>query len=189
MLSPRVLLLALIVAASATFVLGVTLERSGETDHHETTSASSAHREQTESDGHAEGGEGATEDASESAGTARATADADADHELRPLGIDIEAWPFVIAAVLASLALALAGWQRSHHTNLLALVAVVMLAFGALDAREVAHQIDIDKNGLAILAALVAVMHLAAAAVAASMARGAHRSQNGLGGRADTMAA
>jgi uncharacterized membrane protein len=94
---------------------------------------------------------------------------------------------FGIAAVLASLALA--GWQRPHHTGLLALVAVVMLAFGALDAREVAHQMDVDNNGLAVLAALVAVLHLVAAAVAATMALRSRQPGDGLGGRADTMAA
>ncbi len=177
-MSPRVLLLALIVAASATFVVGVALERSSEADHHETSSASSVHREQSESDEHAES---ATEHAA-------ATTEPDADAELRPLGVDIEAWPFVIAAVFASLALALAGWLRPRHARWLALVAVVMLAFAALDAREVAHQIDVDKNGLAILAAVVAVLHLAAAAVAASMAARSDQPRRRTASAADTMA-
>jgi hypothetical protein len=183
MLSPRVLLLALVVVASAAFVVGVALERSNETDHRETSAASTTQHEQ------AEGGESPTEHGSESTGAAtHASVDADAG-ELRPLGVDVEAWPFVIAAVVASLAFALAGWLRPGQTGLLTLVAVAMLAFGAFDAREVAHQIDIDKSGLAVLAAVVALLHLAAAAFAASIALGSHHRRGGLGDRAGTMAA
>jgi hypothetical protein len=64
-----------------------------------------------------------------------------------------------------------------------------MLAFAVLDAREIAHQIDINKNGLAILAGVVSALHLAAAAVAAAMALRSRRPHDGLGGRAGTMAA
>jgi hypothetical protein len=54
-----------------------------------------------------------------------------------------------------------------------------MLAFAALDIREVFHQADIDETGLAVLAAIIAALHLAAAAVAGRMAiatRGARTS-------------
>jgi hypothetical protein len=73
--------------------------------------------------------------------------------------------------------------------RLLALTAAAVLGFAVLDAREVAHQIDINKNGLAVLAGLVAVLHLAAAAVAASMALRARGPRGSFGGRAGTMAA
>ena len=55
-------------------------------------------------------------------------------------------------------------------TPLLAFVAVVMFAFAALDVREVVHQAGIDETGLAVLAGVVAALHLAAAAVAVVMA-------------------
>jgi hypothetical protein len=176
MIGRRVLLLALIVAASTTFIAGVALERSGDADHH-VTNAASTHREP------AEGGENATDHAAETTG------DAGAGAELRPLGIDVEAWPFVTTAVLASLALALAGWARPAHFGLLALTVAAMLAFAVVDVREIAHQLDINKNGLAVLAGLVAVLHFAAATVAASMALRARGPQGGLGGQAGTMAA
>jgi hypothetical protein len=38
-----------------------------------------------------------------------------------------------------------------------------MLVFAALDVRELVHQIDESKGGLAVLAGVVAVCHLAAA--------------------------
>ena len=71
-----------------------------------------------------------------------------AEHgELRPLGIDVEAWPFVAAAAALSLALAAAAWLRPGDARLLAVAA------------------------LALLAALLALLRVAAAAIAASMAR------------------
>ena len=38
----------------------------------------------------------------------------------------------------------------------LALTAVIMLAFTALDVREVVHQVDVNEDGLAVLAAGIA---------------------------------
>jgi hypothetical protein len=72
---------------------------------------------------------------------------------------------------------------------MLAFVAVALLAFAALDVREVIHQADIDKTGLAILAGLVAALHAAAALVAATMAMRAHQPHTGPPGDADTMPA
>jgi hypothetical protein len=51
-----------------------------------------------------------------------------------------------------------------------------MLAFAALDVREVAHQLDDDHTAMAILAATVAALHIAAAGVAIAQTR-AHRNQ------------
>jgi hypothetical protein len=109
--------------------------------------------------------------------------------ELRPLGINIEAWPFVIAAVAASLALTAASWLRRQTPVLLAVVAIVMLAFTARDVREVAHQLDINKDGVAVLAGAVAALHLAAALVAAAMASRAWGPHGKAPGQAGTMAA
>ena len=46
-----------------------------------------------------------------------------------------------------------------------------MVVFAALDVREVIHQLDEDNGGLALLAGVVAGLHLAAAAVALGMWR------------------
>jgi hypothetical protein len=159
----RPVLVGLIVVATALFVLGVAIERgSGEAAHHEAVvgTADAAH------DGSA--GEEAASGESES-GHAGAEA-AGEKSELRPLGIDVEAWPFVALAGAVSLALALGVWLRPGAGWLLTLVAVAMLAFGLLDVREVFHQLDVDDTGLAFLAGVVAALHLAAALVAAAMA-------------------
>jgi hypothetical protein len=94
----------------------------------------------------------------------------------------------VAAAALASLALAAGAWLRPTLTPLLTLVVVAMLTFAALDVREVVHQADINENGLALLAGVVATLHLAAAAVAAAMASRS-RAPSAAAGPAGTMAA
>jgi hypothetical protein len=55
-----------------------------------------------------------------------------------------------------------------------------MLAFAALDVREVVHQVDESKGGLAVLAVVVAVCHLAVAALAALTGRSATPASSGL---------
>jgi hypothetical protein len=95
--------------------------------------------------------------------------------ELRPLGIDIEAAPFVALAAIASLALATAAWLRPRTTELLALVAAAMVVFAAAGVHEVFHQADEARTGLAVLVACIAALHLAAAALAATMIRDARR--------------
>jgi hypothetical protein len=80
----------------------------------------------------------------------------------------------------------LAGWWRPRWVLLLVVVATTMLVFSALDVREVFHQRDEARTGLAVLAGVVAALHLAAAAVAGFMGRRAHRHPAGPAG---TMAA
>ena len=46
-----------------------------------------------------------------------------------------------------------------------------MVAFAALDVREVVHQLDEENAGLAVLAGVVAALHLGVAAIALSMGR------------------
>jgi hypothetical protein len=89
--------------------------------------------------------------------------------------IDIEAWPFVALAAVASLSFAAAAWLRSGAATLLALVAAAMLAFAALDVREVVHQLDIDTRRLAVLARAIATLRAAAAAAAGTLASRARR--------------
>jgi hypothetical protein len=179
----RVLLVAFVVAATTAFVVGVSIERGNEPAQHAASEATAPANETQEA-----GGEGETQHAEgESAEGATNTAEPHA--ELRPLGIDVEAWPFVAVAALASLALAAAAWLRPRLTPLLTLVAVAMLAFAALDVREVFHQADINDNGLAVLAGAVAALHLTAAAVAAAMASHSRDSAAPAAGSAGTMAA
>ncbi len=113
----------------------------------------------------ASGGESTSSHAAESAGSG-----SEVHKELRPLGVNIEAVPFVVLAALASLALATLGWARPRWLLGLVTVAGAMVVFGALDVREAFHQSDEHQTGLVILAAVIAALHFAAAGIAATMA-------------------
>jgi hypothetical protein len=155
----RALLVGLIVAATALFVVGVAIEHgSADAAHHAPGEGESSH-ESDESGAHA--GESANES------------------ELRPLGVDDEAWPFVIVAALASLALAATAWLRPQSSGFMTVVAGGMFVFAVLDIREVLHQLDVDEIGLAVLAGVVAGLHLAASAVAVLLASRARPNAGG----------
>lgn len=94
---------------------------------------------------------------------------------MRPFGIDVEAWPFVAAAASASPALLAAASLRPNAVGVLALAAAAMLAFAVLDVREIVHRLDIDGDGLAVLAGPTAPPRVAAGVVAAVMAWRASR--------------
>lgn len=167
----RGLLVALIVVATAAFVVGTAIERtsSAEASHHD---AAPVAAEANESHGEA-GGE--AKSAKPTQHSSEASGETATRPELRPLGIDVEAWPFVALAAIVSLVLATTAWFRPTLAPLLGLLALAMLVFAALDAREFFHQFDVDEHGLAILAAAIALLHLGAAAVAAHMASRAAR--------------
>jgi hypothetical protein len=153
----RAVLGALVLAATVAFVLGTALERgSGET--------TLSQRAESQGPGHIEG----TAQSRAEGGEAHARA-GHSGSELRALGVDLEAAPFVALAAAASVGLALAAWRHPSATVLLVLAAA-MLAFAALDVREVAHQLAENRTGLAVLAGAVAVLHAAAAAVAGWLA-------------------
>lgn len=185
----RALLVILIVAATAAFVVGVGVEHGEQSAHHDQSGevAAGAGREaapgetrsKAEERGEASPAEGQADGGSESAPAEPA--------ELRPLGVDVEAWPVVIIAALASLALAVAAFLRPRLVALLALVSAAMLAFAALDVLEAVRKADVDDTGLAILAGIVAALHLGAAVLAAVMASQARRPRVVPPGPADTM--
>jgi Flp pilus assembly protein TadB len=153
----RTLLVGLIVAATAGFIVGTTIERNSGDEHtkRRSTVEPTAQRGGEAGEAHKEAGEST----------------AAHSEELRPLGVDVEAAPFVALAAAASLALALGAWLRPHWLPLLVVIALAMLLFAALDVREVVHQSDEGKTGLAILAGVVAVLHMGAAGTASIMSR------------------
>jgi Flp pilus assembly protein TadB len=157
-MGPRSVLAGLIVVATVAFVIGTSIERGDSEANH--------------AEGGAESGESAEHRAAE--GTDQAGA-GEREEEFMPFGIDIEAAPFIVLAAVASLALALVAWLRPRAIALLALVGIAMLAFAVLDVRESVHQTDESNTALAILAAIIALLHLGAAAVAMLMIRGARR--------------
>ena len=146
-------LAALIVVATIAFVIGISLEKSG-ADHESA----------------AETGSEATEEAVVEGGSE----DGHSDGE-RLLGVSIEATLFVILATAFSLALAAAAWLRPELGVVMAVIALSMLAFTVLDIREIVHQLDESSEGVAVIAAIVALLHGAAAGMAASIGRAASR--------------
>jgi hypothetical protein len=171
----RTALVAVIALSTLAFVVGSVIERnSGESHARRNATESANHQASGEQSQNAEGNreEGAT-------GGERATPESAHERggsELKPLGIDTEAAPFVALGAIASLALVVAAWRRPQSVPLLALIALAMVAFAALDVQEVVHQSDEGRTGLAILAAFVAGLHLTAAGLAAIMIRDTRRS-------------
>jgi predicted histidine transporter YuiF (NhaC family) len=121
---------ALLVAATAVFALGITLERREEGHH---------------------GGEEAES----------------------ILGIKPESTPLVVLAVVISLLVALAVWRRSSSSSVVWTAVVFCAAFTVMDVLEVARKLHTDESGIAALAAVVAVLHVAAGLAALGLLRGA----------------
>lgn len=184
----RTLLVAMISLATIGFVVGTSIERhnarhesSAQLKAEGTTSTDPGGGE-TPAEHGAEGAKTTTSPSPESGGESPASHAAkgasspvamETHKELRPLGINVEAVPFIILAAFASLALAAGAWLRPRWVGMLVVLALAMLIFGVLDIREVAHQSDESQTGLGVLAGAIAALHLAAAVVAGRMAQGA----------------
>lgn len=154
---PRNRLLGLlIVVASVLFAVGVAWEKS---DGHEESTESTVHLE-------GEGAEGA-----EATEAAEAADDESTEEGEEILGIDPESTPLIVLAVAGSLALAAGAWFRPDLGWLLLLIAVSMLAFAVLDVREVLELADESEGGIAVMAGVIAGLHLAAAWIAYTLHR------------------
>lgn len=145
-------LVALLVASTALFAVGVIAERSDADTHVESAATTT---EEGEADGaHAEAGESS------------------ASEDERVLGVDLESTPLVVLAVLAGLGLAaLAASRVGRLPGFLVAVVLIALTWAALDVREVFHQFDESRTGVAVVAITVALLHLAVAAVSGKLAR------------------
>src|SRR5919202_2577430 len=169
-------LVVLVAVATAALVVGVALERDARTHEALRTSGEVAPVRHAAQSGvgseAAETGE-STESGTVSGAPPRGERVREESSE-RLLGVDPESTGVLLLGVAVSLLLAAAVW-RTGTPGLLALVAVVMAAATALDVREVVHQIGESRAGLTLLAALVAALHLAAAALAARGALGTCR--------------
>jgi uncharacterized membrane protein YgcG len=212
----RRLLVALILAATATFVVGVLLERhqataegvespaqrAAETDRAGRTGESSTTQPPTESSQKAERGERSSGDSSEhghsgeagesgggerhqktvertttttttgvaSGEPARTEPPAHAESSEELLGINPESTGLLAVAIVVSLLLAAAALWWAVRPTVFGIVVLAMAGFCALDIREVAHQLNESRAGLAILAGVVAALHLGAAVLGARIA-------------------
>jgi hypothetical protein len=120
---------------------------------------------------------------SESGASGHAETAAEHAREGRVLGVDLESTPMIVLAILAGIALAtLAASPLGLVRAILLALALVALAWSALDIREVVHQANESRTDLAIVAGLVAALHVAAAGLAVTLARrpaDAHRRISG----------
>jgi hypothetical protein len=141
-------LVVLLVGSAILFLVGSTIERNHR--HHETTPAT-----------HVEGS------GAESGGTEASHGEAGATI----LGVDTESLALSIVAVVLSLLLAAVLWTGRWPRLVLLGVALFGLVFAAGDGRELVHQLDDSNTGLATVAAILLVLHLAVTGFAGLLLR------------------
>jgi hypothetical protein len=161
------LFVALLLAATAAFVIGVAVEH--DEGHAETGKSQSSVTSAGEAGNHSESGEEGHESTEHSETSRAGEQDSGEGGDESVLGIDPESSAAVVTAVLISLLLAGVVWRWPVVPTLLA-GASFCLAAVAFDVREVAHQATEGRTGVAVLALLVAALHLSAAACAAAAA-------------------
>jgi hypothetical protein len=191
----RLIAAGLLIASAALFATGAAIERHSSSEPHAPGPATSQTATSADTDasttgpetaptavsgGETDGDQGADEHPAPETVANAAPGDADrgnergtTEHSEKLLGINPEATPLTAAAVIVSVLLAVALLIIGSPI-LAAGTAPAMAAFTALDIREVIHQLDESRTGLAALATVVAVLHLLTAAAAVTIARGAH---------------
>jgi hypothetical protein len=147
----------LLVVTAVLFVIGVSQESGDE--HNESTEETHAEGEAT---GEGENGESAEQREAEGHDEAGESAGGE---ERQILGLDPESPGLVAVAVVVSLALAAGLWFTAKR-GVAAAAAGFAAVFALLDAAEVSHQLDEDRNGLATLAVAIAIGHALAALTA-----------------------
>ncbi len=81
-------------------------------------------------------------------------------------GFNPESTPLILAAILGSAALAVGVWLYWRRSAIFWVVALTMAAFAVVDVVELVHQVSEQHPALVLIAAVVALLHGAAAAVA-----------------------
>lgn len=163
--------MALLVVSAALFATGALIEHnSGKTGERPGQAA-----QQREQDGPGEGSEGRAADGhdeqTEQNGQTGSGVPEDAgqaDQE-RLLGLPAESPLTVGGAVIVALLLAGAAWRRPIPV-VIAATGLFAAAAAVFDIAETAHQINEGRGGIAALAALVAVLHLAITVAATAWA-------------------
>jgi hypothetical protein len=161
-LSLRAWLPGLLVITAALFAVGIYLER-GVIASPEPAVVQPEPSARVEGSG-GEAGEAAPTNAP--AGSGETTAEHAA--ESWPLGIDLESPLLIGGAIVVSLALAFAVLRSVNPIIPMAIVGFSIL-FAVLDLLELSHQLGASRTGLAALAVLLAVLHIAAALIAARL--------------------
>jgi hypothetical protein len=164
----RAILALLLVATAVLFAIGTAIERSQRNSHTENASSSATAGRSTGSTGEAGGGESGGEQPGSTEATHKTEVKGEAGQKL--LGIDTESVGAMIAAVAVSLApLAAAVWFRRERWWLwLTLAFGVVFAVG--DTRELIHQVNESRTGVAVIAAILIAAHLLIAGLAGLLA-------------------
>lgn len=174
----RWLLTSLLIAGAALFAIGVAAERNANDTHTETGTETANTGEPstkaTTPTGEAAevgGGEVANADETNGQGTAPTaepageTAGNSESSSETLLGLNLESTPLVIIAAAASILLAVLNRRRNVRALLFATMAFAVV-FAVFDIAEVAHQIKESRAALALLAATIALVHVATTVVA-----------------------
>ena len=155
----RISVAVLLVAASAVFAIGVVVERSQPDQHEEST------QQHTDEPGAAP--EGSQEREAQERRERSEITEADEENPEELFGVNTESVGLVIAAIAVSLLLAVAA-LTVRSPLVLGLIFIVALGAAVFDIREVMHQVDESRDGVATLAMLTAVLHVLTALVAAA---------------------
>ena len=166
----RGILALLLVTSAVLFAIGTTIERSQRHTHVEAAPVE-------ETAGSSEGSTSKTEAGAETNGETQGTtaetagtAETPAESTEKLFGIDTESVAAMVAAVALSLLLAAAVWWRRERWWLW-----ITLAFGTVfalgDVREVIHQLNESRTGVATIAATLIASHLLIAATSGLLLR------------------
>src|SRR5438093_12229060 len=154
----RAALVLLLVSSGLLFAIGSTIERH---QHHSEPHPSAAASTESSS--------GVTGNESGSGESATHVEQGKGEAGAKILGVNTESVALMIVAVVASLLLALAVWLGRWPRPLLLLVVGFGLVFAAGDGRELVHQLNESNAGIAAIAAILIGLHLAVAALAATL--------------------
>jgi hypothetical protein len=168
MKSSRAVVALLLAASAVVFAIGATVERSQSTHHDEAVPSVNASATPQGAEGSA-AREAAERKQPAAASGATPASEAGGETTEKVFGINTESIGLVVVLVIASLVLA--GTALMVRSPLvLGAIIVVALAATVFDVREIAHQLDESRNGVATLAALTMTLHLLVALVAAGSA-------------------
>jgi hypothetical protein len=155
----RAALVLLLVGSGLLFAIGSTIERH---QHHTEHGAATSPSGETGRSGESGGESGSSESTAH-------VEKSNSETGVKILGVNTESLALSIAAVVASLLLALAVWLGRWARLTLLAVAGFGLLFAAGDARELIHQLNESNAGLATIAAILVGLHLAVTALAVAL--------------------
>jgi hypothetical protein len=164
----RAALVLLLVGSGLLFAVGSTIERNQHHSEHRSTAGELSGGSGATSEAAGEsGGEGSGE--TRPPGTTETAPETHGEAGAEILGVNTESVALEVVAIAASLVLALVVWLGRWPRLALLCVAGFGLVFAAGDGRELVHQLDESNAGLAAIAAVLIVLHLAITALAVAL--------------------